>query len=96
MSTKHNLEISFGLFLFQQTAAYITIITVKMPDSSLFRVKLLLGKYFNDHKSKAYVVINRRWQSTRQLHLHIKTIFGIENFLLTTADGIYLPGKYSY
>lgn len=60
---------------------------------SVFRVQLVLGKFFSDHKSKAYVSVNRDWSSVRQLHHHIRDIFDLTKFILTTNDGIYLPGK---
>lgn len=58
-----------------------------------FRVKIILNHYFDDHKSKAYVSVNKQWKNVRQFHKHLEEIFGVNKFILTTNDNIYLPGK---
>lgn len=58
-----------------------------------FRVKIILSNYFDDHKSKAYVSVNKKWKNVRQFHKHLEEIFGLSKFILTTNDDIYLPGK---
>lgn len=65
-----------------------------MAVPSVFRVELVLGKFFSDHKSKAYVSVNRDWNSVRQLQHHIRDIFGLTKIILTTNGGIYLPGMF--
>lgn len=62
--------------------------------SDWFRVKIILNNYFADHKSKAYVSVNRQWKNVRQFHKHLEEIFDVSKFILTTADDIYLPGKF--
>lgn len=64
-----------------------------MADSDIFRVKIDLGNYFSDHKSKAYVSVNRQWKNVRQFHRHITEIFDVKKFVLLTNDGVYLPGE---
>lgn len=65
-----------------------------MVDSDIFRVKIDLGNFFSDHKSKAYVSVNRQWKNVRQFHHHIGEIFDVKKFVLLTNDGVYLPGMY--
>lgn len=60
-----------------------------------FRVKIILNSYFDDHKAKAYVSVNKQWKNVRQFHKHLEEIFGLSKFILTTNDGIYLPGKFT-
>lgn len=69
-------------------------IDAKMVDSDIFRVKIDLGNFFSDHKSKAYVSVNRQWKNVRQFHHHIGEIFDVKKFVLLTNDGVYLPGTY--
>lgn len=64
-----------------------------MIDSEVFRVQVNLGNWFSDHKSKAYVSVNRQWKNVRQFHRHIADIFDVKKFILLTSDGVYLPGK---
>ncbi|XP_055301361.1 uncharacterized protein LOC129567971 isoform X3 [Sitodiplosis mosellana] len=64
-----------------------------MVDSDIFRVKIELGNFFSDHKSKAYVSVNRQWKNVRQFHRHIGEIFDVKKFVLLTSDGVYLPAK---
>lgn len=59
-----------------------------------FRVKIILNSYFDDHKAKAYVSVNKQWKNVRQFHKHLEEIFGLTKFILTTNDDIYLPGKW--
>lgn len=62
--------------------------------NELFRVKIILSHYFDDHKSKAYVSVNKQWKNVRQFHKHLEEIFGLTKFILTTNDEVYLPGKF--
>lgn len=64
----------------------------KMAQSDIFRVKINLGRFYTDHKSKAYVSVNRNWKNVRQFHHHIAEIFDVKKFVLMTNDGVYLPG----
>lgn len=66
-----------------------------MQGEKQFRVKLILGHYFADHKANSYVCVNRDWNKVHDLHLHIKSLFDIDGFVLKTTENIYLPGKYS-
>lgn len=67
----------------------------KMGDTNdWFRVKIILSNYFDDHKSKAYVSVNKQWKNVRQFHKHLEEIFGLSKFILTTNENIYLPGKF--
>lgn len=67
-----------------------------MVDADIFRVQIVLNNYFTDHKSKAYVTVNREWKNVRQFQRHISEIFDIRKFVLTTSDGVYLPGMFIY
>lgn len=64
-----------------------------MVDSEIFRVQIDLGRFFTDHKAKAYVSVNRQWKNVRQFHRHIDEIFDVKKFVLLTNGGVYLPGK---
>lgn len=66
-----------------------------MGETGVFRVKVMLSSYFDDHRAKAYVIIDKQWANVRQVHKHIKDIFGIHKFYLTTDEDIYLPGWFS-
>lgn len=63
-----------------------------MVDADIFRVQIILNNYFSDHKSKAYVSVDRKWKNVRQFQRHIGEIFDIKKFILATNDGVYLPG----
>ncbi|XP_031634945.1 uncharacterized protein LOC116348174 isoform X2 [Contarinia nasturtii] len=64
-----------------------------MVDSDIFRVKIDFGNFFSDHKSKAYVSVNRQWKNVRQFHRHITEIFDVKKFVLLANDGVYLHPK---
>lgn len=66
-----------------------------MQGDTQFRVKLILGQYFADHKANSYICVNRHWKTVKDLHLHIKHLFDIDGFVLKTTENVYLPGKYS-
>lgn len=70
-----------------------TNIKKKMVETNVFRVQIILNNYFNDYRAKSYVSVNRQWKNVRQFHKHLNELFGLERFLLTTGDNIYLPGK---
>lgn len=66
-----------------------------MADSEIFRVQINLNGFFTDHKSKAFVSVNRQWKNVRQFHRHIADIFDVKKFVLLTSNGVYLPGTFT-
>lgn len=78
----------------QDTSSWLSGFVQEMVDSNIFRVQIDLGNFFSDHKSKAYVSVNRQWKNVRQFHRHIGEIFDVKKFVLLTSDGVYLPGMY--
>lgn len=64
-----------------------------MAKTNVFRIQISLADFFTDYKAKAYVSVNRDWNNVRQLHHRIREIFDVNKFILTTFDGVYLPGK---
>lgn len=67
-----------------------------MVHPELFRVKVLLDNFYENHKRKSYVMVDREWKNVRRLHAHLSKMFHLEdNIFLTTEEGIYLPGTYT-
>lgn len=64
-----------------------------MANSGLFRIQVLLNHFYDNHKRKSYVMVNKEWKNVRQLHAHLDKIFHLDDkIFLTTENGIYLPG----
>lgn len=96
VNVQHNLKKYKHLIALQQKFLFIRCKiaqhSITMADSDIFRVKIDLKYFYTDHKSKAYVSINRQWKNVRQFHRHIADIFDVKKFVLLTSDGVYLPG----
>lgn len=64
-----------------------------MADPNLFRVKVLLNNFYDNYKSKSFVMVDRQWENVRQFKKQLTTMFQLEGRIyLTTDDGYYLPG----
>lgn len=64
-----------------------------MSGSAPVRIKVLLHNFYDDHRQKAIVTIDRSWTIVKQLQSHIKSMVHAKKIYLTTLDGFWFPSN---
>lgn len=64
-----------------------------MSESPPIRIKVLLNHFYNDHRQKAIVTIDKSWTIVKHLQSHIQSMFQIKKLYLATADGFWFPSN---
>lgn len=64
-----------------------------MPKSPPIRIKVLLNHFYDDHRQKAIVTIDKSWTIVKNLQSHIQSMFQIKKLYLSTVDGFWFPSN---